>query len=219
LDTAPPPDPTTARRVFAGGDLGTTHPTSFTLIAEAADKVWHEIGTVAASDCLFDSDDQWRQRDTLVGTALARACWTVQVYRLLRGWAGEVGWGRVKLFLPADRPDVTRQFRARGFNVAKAYQEHTPAVSFFQTLVYNDRFIFHSAVLWRGCLNLRSFIVFGQRNLQARGDGPTEMRVRLCEASGESPSREGSCLFSRGEARSSASICKLMSCSGVDTRA
>jgi hypothetical protein len=154
LAHGPPPAAHVARRAYAGGDLGTTHPSSFTLIAEDADRVWHEVATVSASDVVCDSDREWDRRDALSGRALEQACWTVQVYRMLYAWARD-GWRNIKLFLPADRPDVKRLFRARGFRVADAYQEHEPAVSYFQALLHADRFRFRSLPLFRCCQGLR----------------------------------------------------------------
>lgn len=154
---SPAPGPYQAKRAVCGGDLGTTHPSSFTLSVEDRNLVWWEVGTVSAPDVLFDVDRDWDRRDTMPDRELKRACWTVQVYRLMRSWVGDdsSAWKAIKLFLPADRPDVKRQFRARGFKVHDAYQEHEPAVTFFQGLLHSDRYRFRSSVLWRSVLNLR----------------------------------------------------------------
>lgn len=149
------PAPHAARRVFAGGDLGLEHPAAFVLAAEDSARNWHEVGTLTAPDTLYDLERDWLARDRLFGPALTRACWTVQVYRMFRDYAGD-GWSRIKLFLPTDGGYVKRQFRARGFTVADAFQDHEPAVSFFQGLIHTDRFLFRAgSPLFRCCQNLR----------------------------------------------------------------
>lgn len=154
MAVTPPPSPHAVRRARAGGDIGLVHPSSFSLVAEDNQRVWHEVGTVSAPDILFDVEGDWAKRDNVIGLGLQRSCWTVQVYRLFKGWCGD-GWRRIPLALPTDAGYVKRQFQARGFNVVEAFQEHEPAVNFMQGLLHTDRFLFRSGVLWRSVQNLR----------------------------------------------------------------
>lgn len=189
----PPPSPFSVRRASIGGDIGYSqqHPSSFTLGIEDAQKRWQEVGTVSRPGILFDVDREWDARDRLEGVHLDRACWTVQVYRMTHGWCGD-GWRGVKLYLPSDRPDVERQFRARGFKVEAAYQEHEPAVTFMQGLLHVDRFLFRSQILWRSCQNLRVPAAGTRSNKLwvAEHDDPWDgLRYQLSEpiSRGESP--------------------------------
>lgn len=153
MTTAEPPSVYSLRRVAVGGDLGMRHRTSFTLAGEDRQRVWHEYDTITGAGILFHSDRDWDRRDDL-GLDARRLCWTVQLYRLLRRFYGD-SWRIVPVFLPADRPDVAMQFTACGFQVRQAYQEHEPAVSYFQALFYVDRFKVRTMHLWRSLQNLR----------------------------------------------------------------
>jgi len=143
----PAPSFAESRRKFVGGDLGTRHKSSFTLIVESRESpkpIWHEVETDAASDILFDEHHSWEAR-----RRGDRGSWTARVWRILRDYAGESGWRSIPVFLPADRPEVKRQFEARGFKVMEAFQRHDPAVDFFSVLFAVDRIKIRSANLWR----------------------------------------------------------------------
>ena len=146
LDAAPPHQ-SDIKRLFAGIDLGTTHPTVVSLWAERADGTFHELETIGAPDVLFDDADDWRQRDT------SGSLWTSQVYRLFRRYTH--AWRSVPLRFPADRPDVRRQFELRGFQCLSAFQEHEAAISWFQTGFHCNRLKIRTQALWTQLLSLR----------------------------------------------------------------
>lgn len=138
-----PPSLTYTRRRFAGIDLGTTHKTSISLVVEDMHKVWHEVGTDSASNVLFDEQTSWERRDR--GD---KNSWTARAYQLLYGYAGPL-WRNIPLKMPADRPDVSRMFEARGFRVEPAFQQHAPAIDYFQIAFHANRIKIRSANLWR----------------------------------------------------------------------
>jgi hypothetical protein len=141
-----PPIESTKRR-FLGGDLGTTHRSSFSLVVEGTDKpraTWHEVKTDSQSDILFDWQESWDRR--MNGD---QGCWTARVWKMLADYAGPSLVRTIPVFLPADRPDLKRQFEARGFSVRDAFQSHAPAVDFFSVLFTSNRLKVRSANLWR----------------------------------------------------------------------
>lgn len=135
----------------AGLDIGDTHKTSVSLVGTMRTKEGierEEIETEAQSGVDFDDSADWALRDT------TGSMWTSRVYRMLKRWAGPY-WQRVPLYLPADRPDVARQFQRRGFNVVAAYQQHEPALSWMQTAFHAGRLRVRSDVLYACLLKIR----------------------------------------------------------------
>lgn len=144
------PDFDAYRQHSAGFDIGSTHPTACSLWGATWGQrpKWEEIETESAAGVLFDDSEDWARRDR------GGAMWTSRVYRLLKRHLGEE-WRTVPLRFPADRPDVRQQFEARGFNVESAYQEHEPAIAWFQTALHAGRIGIRSGVLWRCLTNIR----------------------------------------------------------------
>lgn len=144
------PNPHDYQRHSAGFDIGDKHPTACSLWGATwgLRPRYEEIETESAPGVLFDDTADWERRER------DGSMWTSRVFRLFRRHVGE-RWREVPIKFPADRPDVRRQFEARGFNCETAYQEHEPAITFFQTGFHANRIGVRSGVLWRCLTNIR----------------------------------------------------------------
>lgn len=135
------------KRLWAGIDIGTTHPTVISLWGELDNGEVEEIESIGQSGVLFDDSADWARRES------DGDMWTSRAYRLFRRHTPH--WRGVPLKFPADRPDVKAQFEDRGFNCEVAFQEHEAAISWFQTGFHCGRIRVRTSGMWTCLLALR----------------------------------------------------------------
>jgi hypothetical protein len=130
------------KRIWAGFDSGWSHRASCSVVIERGDKAFQEVFTDSAANVLPYGDDAWARRDR--GD---RSTWANRMWSGVYATAGQ-RWTQVPVFIPADRPDIAREWKRYGFNVQNAYQEHEPAVTWMSTALLNDYFFLQSEALW-----------------------------------------------------------------------